>query len=233
MNALQNLEKTMSSKELLDMGHLAIPSAPEAILYLKKLLGFLENNSSVGDYSEGYEILFLDSLVEKDLGKGFLDILDITYQLNSDDSSVSFKFKEDLTYCVFSEAKVKLCELLKAIVDLLITGLDLSKPHHLLKVIFADTITKKNKDCKPRPIITYLVKQTDANKVKIGRTRNLKQRLTDITNNCGSTLETLLLIPTDVEQQLHFRFQHLRHIGEWFIDNGDIALWVKNQIKQK
>lgn len=200
-----------------------IPSSPEAIIYLKEVIGLLQDNVVIGDYSEGYEILFLDSQVEKQIGKGFLWLLGVGFEVKADEGRVSFKFEGETGYLLVSEAKPKLRNLVEGIVSLLSKALDPLSPHAFLKVAFAGYKSSKVR----RSVTTYIVKQADANKVKIGRSSKVKQRLNDISNNCGSILQVLLLIPEDVEQELHFKFSHLRHLGEWFIDNGEIEAWIK------
>ncbi|WP_297927185.1 GIY-YIG nuclease family protein, partial [uncultured Agitococcus sp.] len=74
---------------------------------------------------------------------------------------------------------------------------------------------------------TYLVRQVGTTKIKIGRSSKPKERINTISHQCGSYLETLVLIPKDIEQELHLKFCYLRHLGEWFIDNGDIVEWVE------
>lgn len=200
-----------------------IPSSPEAVIYLKEVIGLLQDNVVIGDYSEGYEILFLDHQVEKQIGKGLLELLRVVFEVHADEGHVSFKFEGETDYLLVSEAKPKLRGLVEGVVSLLSKALDPLNPHTFFKVAFAGCKSYKAR----RPITTYIVKQVDANKVKIGRSSRVKQRLNDISNNCGSILQVLLLIPEDVEQQLHLKFNHLRHIGEWFIDNGEINAWVK------
>ena len=69
---------------------------------------------------------------------------------------------------------------------------------------------------------TYVVANNLTNRIKIGRTTNLKQRLESIALTSGCKLELVFIYAGDVEQKLHKQFHHLRDIGEWFIDNDEI-----------
>lgn len=69
---------------------------------------------------------------------------------------------------------------------------------------------------------TYVVANHLTNRIKIGRTTNLKQRLESIALTSGCKLELVFIYAIDIEQKLHKQFRHLRDLGEWFIDNGEI-----------
>lgn len=194
---------------------------PETIMLSKWLSNLLREEVCIGQYSDGYEILFLDSQVEKHLGKGFLEMLRISFKLQCEDSSVVFKFEWDEHYQQSSEFKFRFRQILNLLVD-----------NYPLEPNWKQSFLDMTKDTplksvKPKPIITYIVKQVDANKIKIGKSSRIEKRLKDITHNCGSPLQVLLLIPYDIEQELHLRFATLRYVGEWFIDNGDIQEWIE------
>lgn len=194
---------------------------PETIMLSKWLSNLLLEEVCIGQYSDGYEILFLDSQVEKHLGKGFLEMLRISFKLQSEDSSVVFKFEWEEHYQQSSEFKFKFRQILNLLVDTY--QLEPNWKQSLLDI----TKDTPLKSVKPKPIITYIIKQVDANKIKIGKSNRIEKRLKDITYNCGSPIQVLLLIPYDIEQELHLRFATLRYVGEWFIDNGDIQEWIE------
>jgi len=75
---------------------------------------------------------------------------------------------------------------------------------------------------------TYVVRNPQSGLIKIGRTSNLKTRIQALQCGSGIPLQTLAFIPSDIEQELHFKFKDFRVHGEWFDDaQGLIALYAK------
>lgn len=76
---------------------------------------------------------------------------------------------------------------------------------------------------------TYIVRKAGTNEVKIGKSTNPTQRIRTLSMQSGATLETLCIIPKNIEHKLHKQFCNLRTIGEWFDDrNGEIAVLAKH-----
>lgn len=71
-------------------------------------------------------------------------------------------------------------------------------------------------DAPPRIGQVYFVRLAD--KVKIGFTTDLKQRLATMQTSAPGPLEVLHVMPGTVceESKLHAKFGHLRSAGEWF-----------------
>lgn len=67
-------------------------------------------------------------------------------------------------------------------------------------------------------IITYLVRHPGTGLIKIGRTRDIRTRLSALECGAGQALTVLGVIDGDVERALHRRFANLREHGEWFSD---------------
>lgn len=74
---------------------------------------------------------------------------------------------------------------------------------------------------------TYLVKNPRTGLIKIGRSISPGQRVRTLSTASGDNLETLLLIPFDMEGELHKKFAEIRGVGEWFEDDGRIAEWIE------
>lgn len=64
----------------------------------------------------------------------------------------------------------------------------------------------------------YIVRAGDDGLVKIGRTSDVRQRLSLLQNGCPAPLKTLLLLDGQhrEERRLHDRYADLRRFGEWF-----------------
>jgi len=65
---------------------------------------------------------------------------------------------------------------------------------------------------------TYIIKNPSSGLIKIGKTVDIKTRLQTLMCGAGVMLEILVVIPADIERELHQKFSHLRVRGEWFDD---------------
>lgn len=75
---------------------------------------------------------------------------------------------------------------------------------------------------------TYIILNPLTKLIKIGRSRNIKSRISTLSTSAGSNLLTLLIIDRDVEYKLHTRFSHVRQTGEWFEDvDGCITSFIE------
>ena len=63
---------------------------------------------------------------------------------------------------------------------------------------------------------TYLILDSGANLIKIGRSVNVEDRLKSLQCGCGSRLEIKHVFDADIEDLLHIEFCHARKHGEWF-----------------
>lgn len=75
---------------------------------------------------------------------------------------------------------------------------------------------------KSQTVKTYVFRRHGTTAVKIGRTGNVEKRKRTLESMSGCLLETVVIIDSDVEQALHFRFCNLRTIGEWFDDSSEV-----------
>lgn len=68
------------------------------------------------------------------------------------------------------------------------------------------------------PQIVYFALAEGTDRVKIGRTNNIKRRLKDLQTGCPVPLKVIYELPGDnsLEKELHKRFSHLWIDYEWF-----------------
>jgi len=79
---------------------------------------------------------------------------------------------------------------------------------------------------------TYIFKKEGTSILKIGRTRDLEKRLRVLTTSSGCNLEVVAIFYGDIEKLLHYKFSHLRTIGEWFDDmEGEIENLLNNELE--
>jgi hypothetical protein len=73
-------------------------------------------------------------------------------------------------------------------------------------------------DAKPRESVVYFVEALELDRVKIGWTTNLEERLHDLQTGCPAPVELCFTLPggRPEEASLHRRFAHARVHGEWF-----------------
>lgn len=79
---------------------------------------------------------------------------------------------------------------------------------------------------KLEAVKTYILSNKATGLVKIGRTSDVKTRISALECGAGAKLELLLVIQEDVESKLHKHFKSLRVQGEWFADDGRIAKFI-------
>lgn len=78
---------------------------------------------------------------------------------------------------------------------------------------------------------TYIIKNPNDNSYKIGRSKNIKRRLYDLSSIFKTDLILVAYLGYDIEEQLHKRyFVRNKHLfGEWFSLNTDDILDLKNE----
>lgn len=82
----------------------------------------------------------------------------------------------------------------------------------------------RNRKYKAEKTTTYLIKNPVSGLIKIGRTIDIKSRISTLQCGAGIPLEVLATIDGDVERKLHIKFARYRKHGEWFEDvDGDIS----------
>lgn len=78
--------------------------------------------------------------------------------------------------------------------------------------------------------IYFIQNTTDRSMTKIGKTRNLQRRLSQLQTGSKDPLEVVLTIPVSEflsEGILHERFKEHRQQGEWFTTSKDIDDFIK------
>lgn len=69
-----------------------------------------------------------------------------------------------------------------------------------------------------RASVVYFVEALGLERIKIGTTTNIEERLTDIQNGCPAIVDLCFCIlgGVDEEHELHHRYSHAHIVGEWF-----------------
>lgn len=80
----------------------------------------------------------------------------------------------------------------------------------------------------------YFIRRPDCNRIKIGTTIRLSQRLKQLVAEHGPGLEVLAVAEGSFEQEreLHHRFGHLRDVGEWFEPGDDLVGFIVAECKE-
>ena len=84
---------------------------------------------------------------------------------------------------------------------------------------------------KLEAVKTYILSNKATGLLKIGRTSDVKTRISALECGAGARLELLLVIEEDVENKLHKHFKSLRMQGEWFADDGRIAKFIHEYVQ--
>ncbi len=204
----------------------ASPRITYLVEVYQEIIHLIKEHDVINQFEEGYEILYLDGKVEENFGLGFLEAFGVEFYTETEDSLVYFKLKNEVVFAPYTVFKSKLIELLGNFICL-VKDEKLNRGAFKVFQFWGRQVEGLKLKKSPRILTTYLVRQVGTTKIKIGRSSKPKERINTISHQCGSHLETLILIPKDIEQELHLKFCYLRHLGEWFIDNGDILDWVE------
>lgn len=78
----------------------------------------------------------------------------------------------------------------------------------------------------PKSQKTYFIFNPMTNMIKIGKSNDVERRMNTLSTQSGCELELLHVIDEDVELELHAKFKHIRHHGEWFYDDGQIREFI-------
>lgn len=72
--------------------------------------------------------------------------------------------------------------------------------------------------------VVYLIKSRASGLLKIGFTKNAKQRFSRIVSSTGGEIDVIVTIPGDVTMERSFHDRHAAHRqkGEWFVDCKEI-----------
>lgn len=68
----------------------------------------------------------------------------------------------------------------------------------------------------PAPMRTYVIQRGDGGPVKIGRSRDVPNRIASLQTACAERLRVLHILDTDREAELHGACAAYRTNGEWF-----------------
>jgi Rha family phage regulatory protein len=75
-------------------------------------------------------------------------------------------------------------------------------------------------------VFTYFILNPMNNLIKIGRTKNIDDRLSTLEKMNGCTLKLLLIINNNCEKEMHIKFKKYRKFGEWFIYSQEIKNFI-------
>jgi len=91
-----------------------------------------------------------------------------------------------------------------------------------------------NPDDYPDGICTYFVMGLESGRIKIGRTKNLKSRMSAINCDCSEVVIVVGIIAGDVEEEIHEKFSNYRIKGEWFdgIILGEVCKILDSEAKK-
>ncbi|WP_153448749.1 GIY-YIG nuclease family protein [Vibrio algicola] len=97
---------------------------------------------------------------------------------------------------------------------------------------FAPAILMSSSDLprKDESTSTYFIFNPISKLIKIGRTNDIKRRITALQCGIGIPLDILLLVSGDREKECHQKFSEFRTHGEWFDDkDGRIRAYIKSE----
>lgn len=91
-------------------------------------------------------------------------------------------------------------------------------------------------DIKSVPVV-YFIGANDIKMVKIGKSKNVEQRIKDLQLASPVALSLLLLIPYEseedaykAEREFHHTFNEYRTVGEWFNIKGDLKNFITSNM---
>lgn len=98
----------------------------------------------------------------------------------------------------------------------------ITTPDTMTSIQIADGLRNNIPDVRSkdrRKGVVYVIK--DGDHVKIGRTANLRQRISTVMLTSGRNIKQVAITPlcnnyVNIETQLHRKFSHTRVTGEWF-----------------
>lgn len=91
---------------------------------------------------------------------------------------------------------------------------------------------KEKKEIKPHADSLYLIRDIVLDKLKIGRSFNVKARLKQLQIATSNKLEVLYVVKEKgyLEPQLHAFFNCINTNGEWFENDGQIIKYFKEEL---
>lgn len=119
-------------------------------------------------------------------------------------------------------------------------GSSIPRVHHaqalqeLLGIPSQDWVAEQQISKVKNPVVVYFLQRGKNGPIKIGFSRNPKQRITAIQAYCAEKLRVLLILPADAEKRekaIHEQFQRFRLKGEWFEPSQDLCDWIREQRK--
>jgi hypothetical protein len=75
---------------------------------------------------------------------------------------------------------------------------------------------------------TYFIQGVDGGPIKIGKSKDVARRLSDMQGHSPVRLAILGVINSDIEEYLHKKFSHLRIRREWFSPDNSLIEFIKS-----
>jgi len=76
---------------------------------------------------------------------------------------------------------------------------------------------------------TYLIRNPENNFIKIGRSKNIDQRIVCLNSEFHSEMVLIASFNKDIESKLHLKYSKYRIFGEWFNFDDDTLLDIINE----
>lgn len=80
----------------------------------------------------------------------------------------------------------------------------------------------------------YFVIAPEINRMKVGKTRNLRRRILQMFGDCPCYLKVVLVLNvswhyvSEIEKAIHKHFRHLKHHGEWLDIEDELLKFIKS-----
>lgn len=83
--------------------------------------------------------------------------------------------------------------------------------------------------------VVYFVMMGNPSTVKIGKASDLQKRMRDFRLHGGIEPTVLFTLPgyTQLESEMHHRFDRYRYAGEWFRVEGALAEFINERVSEK
>jgi hypothetical protein len=76
---------------------------------------------------------------------------------------------------------------------------------------------------------TYLIQNPENNFIKIGRSKNITQRILSLNSEFKTNMVLIASFNNDIESKLHLKYSKYRIFGEWFDFDNDTLLDIINE----
>jgi hypothetical protein len=78
------------------------------------------------------------------------------------------------------------------------------------------------------PTRTYFIQAGEGGNIKIGRTTNLRSRISNLQIGIPARLKLIHVVDRDIERMCHEKFHHIKVDGEWFTPDAELLDFIHN-----